>query len=205
MRKKVRFLFLLCGLSALPPLGMGAPFDWPILLPAILASKHDVVGIRPNVALAEIRSAAPNTSNGIEAFSGNKSFPQQFNPSNPCSIDGIIWVSAGGCYTTIAAALTALGSAPGTIVVPPGTWTTPSTIAMATSGQHIQCAGIGSTIISYTGGGQPQQSLILVHRLLGIRAMSISRSMAAPSRATQTSSLPLGRAAFTIRTFRTTA
>jgi len=88
----------------------------------------------------------------LSGLSALPTLSQGFNPSNPCSIDGIIWVSAGGCYTTIAAALTALGSAPGTIVVPPGTWTTPDTIAMTTSGQHIQCAGIGSTIISYTGG-----------------------------------------------------
>jgi hypothetical protein len=40
--------------------------------------------------MAGITSAGPNTSNGIEAFNGNKSFSEQFNPSNPCIIDGIM-------------------------------------------------------------------------------------------------------------------
>ncbi len=84
---------------------------------------------------------ALNTSNGAETVT-----------SGPCSNGGGIWVSPGGCYTTISDALAALGSAPGIIIVPPGTWTTSITLAVAANGQHIQCAGIGATIISYTGG-----------------------------------------------------
>ena len=76
----------------------------------------------------------------------------QTNSANQCPPSGLIWITAGGCYKTLEAAMSALGSAPGTIIVPPGTWTTSSTILMTTNGQHIQCAGIGSTVISYTGG-----------------------------------------------------
>ncbi len=150
--KRLKFVLLLCGLSALPTLSQGSRFDLQVSQPATLAANPNVVPILPNATIAGMKNTGRKTSNGPETVSANNSFSGQFNPSNPCSIDGIIWVSAGGCYTTIASALTALGSAPGTIVVPPGTWTTPATIAMTTSGQHIQCAGIGSTIISYTGG-----------------------------------------------------
>jgi hypothetical protein len=152
MLKRLTFLLLLCGLSALPTLSQESRLDSQISQPATTIGNPNVVVISPSATIAGITGTGPNTLNGTGIFSGNNIFSGQFNPSNPCSIDGIIWVSAGGCYTTIAAALIALGSAPGTIVVPPGTWTTPATIAMTASGQHIQCAGIGSTIISYTGG-----------------------------------------------------
>jgi hypothetical protein len=152
MLKRLTFLSLLCGLLALPMLSQRSRFDSQVSLPGTVAGNPNVAVISPNATNAEIKSAGPNSLNGTGTSSGNNSFSSQFNPSNPCSIDGIIWVSMGGCYTTIAAALTALGGAAGTIVVPPGIWTTPATIAMTTSGQHIQCAGIGSTIISYTGG-----------------------------------------------------
>jgi hypothetical protein len=152
MLKRLTFLLLLCGLLALPMLSQRSRFDPHVSQPGTVASNPIVAVISPNSMNAEITSTGPNSINGTGTSSANNSSSSQFNPSNPCSIDGIIWVSAGGCYTTIAAALTALGGAAGTIVVPPGTWTTPDTIAMTTSGQHIQCAGIGSTIISYTGG-----------------------------------------------------
>jgi hypothetical protein len=152
MMKRLTFLLLLCGLLALPMLSQRSRFDSQVAQPGTVAGNRNVAVILPNATNAEIEIAGPNSLNGSGTSSGYNSFSSQFNPSNPCSIDGIVWVSTGGCYTTIAAALTALGGAAGTIVVPPGTWTTPVTIAMTTSGQHIQCAGIGSTIISYTGG-----------------------------------------------------
>jgi hypothetical protein len=69
----------------------------------------------------------------------------------PCSIDQLVYVITGGCYTTIQAAITSLNGAAGTIIVPPGTWASASTITMTASGQHLLCSGISSTVISYTG------------------------------------------------------
>jgi hypothetical protein len=152
MLKRLTFLLLLCGLLALPTLSQGSRLDSQAAHPATVAGNPNVAVFSPNATIARFASTDPNTLDSTATFSGSHSFGGQFNPSNPCSIDGIIWVSTSGCYTTIAAALAALGSAAGTIVIPPGTWTTPATIAMTTSGQHIECAGIGSTIISYTGG-----------------------------------------------------
>ncbi len=86
--------------------------------------------------------------------------------NNPCSLGagtgtftGQIWVSVAGCYTTLNAALTALGTSAGTIYIPPGVWTLSSPITMQSSYQHIVGAGIGVTIIQlasstgYTGSG----------------------------------------------------
>ncbi len=43
-----------------------------------------------------------NTHSGTETFSGSSTL------TNPCAIDGLIYVSSGGCYTTISAAVAAL-------------------------------------------------------------------------------------------------
>jgi hypothetical protein len=54
-------------------------------------------------------------------------------PANPCSIDSLIWVSSGGCYTTISAAITAAtngGITAGTVMVPPGNYIISSTLAL---------------------------------------------------------------------------
>lgn len=152
MLKRLTCLLFLCVLFALPMLGQRFGFDSHVSQSGTVASNPSVALILPNSMNAGITSTGPIPLNGTGTSSANNSSSNQFNQSDPCSVDGIIRVSAGGCYTTIAAALTALGGEAGTIVVPPGTWATPATITMTTSGQHIQCAGIGSTIINYTGG-----------------------------------------------------
>lgn len=78
---------------------------------------------------------------------GNSNFEGSTNIS---SLNNFI-VVGGFLYPTVQSAVTALGSNPGTVIVPPGTWASTSGITITHSGQHIQCAGIGSTVISYTG------------------------------------------------------
>ncbi len=76
---------------------------------------------------------------------------ESLTTDNPCEMDGQIYLSLGGCYTSIQAAITALNGATGVIFVPPGIWSSASTITITASGQHLLCSGIGSTVISYTG------------------------------------------------------
>jgi hypothetical protein len=54
-----------------------------------------------------------------------------FTLSNPCAIDGMLYVSTAGCYTTISSAKAALAGKSGVIVIPPGyTETFPTAIAL---------------------------------------------------------------------------
>jgi len=120
---------------------------------------NPIIGsITGNAATASVVATATSATNitGPGAisgtFSGNATLTGQTTLTNPCSIDGLIYVSAGGCYTGLQAAITALGGVAGTIIVPPGTFSSASTITMTTGSQHIICSGMGSTVISYTGG-----------------------------------------------------
>lgn len=68
------------------------------------------------------------------------------------SVDGVIIVDGTTYAKTdvgIQAALTAAGA--GTVFLGPGTYTLAAAVTMTTSGQHLQCAGIKSTTLSYTG------------------------------------------------------
>lgn len=61
-------------------------------------------------------------------------------------VDGVTYAKTD---VGIQAALAAAGA--GTVFIGPGTYTLGAAITMTTSGQHLQCAGIKSTTLSYTG------------------------------------------------------
>jgi hypothetical protein len=88
-----------------------------------------------------------------DIYQVNQNEKDQLGNVTSCSLNGLIYVTTGGCYTTLQAAITALGSSPGTVIVPPGTFTTTSTTTLTASDQHIIGSGMGSSVISYTGGG----------------------------------------------------
>lgn len=72
---------------------------------------------------------------------------------NPSSLNNFIYVDGVKYAKTdvgVQAALAAAGA--GTVVLGPGSYSFASTVTMNTSGQHLLCSGIGSTVIIYTGG-----------------------------------------------------
>jgi hypothetical protein len=73
------------------------------------------------------------TWTGNPTLSGNWLFTGDSTLTNPCAIDGIVYVSPSGCYTTIAAAITAAtnsGTTAGTVVIGPGSYSLTSTLVL---------------------------------------------------------------------------
>jgi hypothetical protein len=99
------------------------------------------------------------TLSGNNTWAGQNTFVGQFTATNPCAIDGLIYVSTAGCYTNIQSAINALNNLPGTVIVPPGNFNITTPIVMENivgsspinNSQHIICAGIWATTITYTG------------------------------------------------------
>jgi hypothetical protein len=121
-----------------------------------LLKAEDIIGGAGDSGIATTNVPLLNGNNsftGTNAHSGIETFSGQSILTNPCTIDGLIYVSVGGCYTTLQAAITALSTSPGTVIVPPGTFATTSTTTLTSSDQHIVCSGMGSSVISYTGSG----------------------------------------------------
>lgn len=72
-----------------------------------------------------------DTFSNQASIGGAKTFTSSFSATNPCSIDGLIFVSTGGCYTTVQAAINALPSGTpggGTVIIPPGTYACPTSL-----------------------------------------------------------------------------
>jgi hypothetical protein len=150
--KKLAVIALSYVLLALPAFGQGPRIDPPMEPQATPTANSNPGVFAANTRISGISSAAANVNDVTETSNGLKPASDPTSVSTTCASNGLISVITHGCYPTIGAALHALGSAPGTIVVPPGTWITSNTLMMNGNGQHILCAGIGATIISYTGG-----------------------------------------------------
>ena len=84
-----------------------------------------------------------NTHIGSETFNGHTII------TNPCTIDGMIYVSRGGCYTGLQEAMTAAGNG-NTIYIPAGTFNV-NTSLLPLQGQTIECAGRNATFLNWRG------------------------------------------------------
>jgi hypothetical protein len=150
--KKLVFLLLYSALSALPTPSQLSRIELSIAQQATTQANSRRGVVSQDAKISAIWNAMANATD-VGGISKNiNSSSNLTDTTNPCPNDGRIWASTGGCFTTIGSALQALGSTSGTIIVPPGTWTTADTLTINGNGQHILCGGIGSTIISYTGG-----------------------------------------------------
>lgn len=107
------------------------------------------------LSLASPTSILPlnNTFSGNNSFNGNSVFAGQFSAANPCSIDGLIWVSGAGCFQTVQAAITAMPATGGicnanaacVAILPPGTYVGPTLSTIPNYSAFI-CMGIADPL-----------------------------------------------------------
>lgn len=125
-----------------------------ILAAPLVAKEHDFTLYPPSVPAAHIVEADPPQTNTFCAANLSCSVTGAWSFSNPCTIGGFIYVSTGGCYTTVSAAIASFsGGLCGTVYIPSGSFNGNITINNATctptgqSGITLQGAGRRSTIL----------------------------------------------------------
>jgi hypothetical protein len=102
---------------------------------------------------------------GASDAEANKVMPSDAVPSQPATANDIVPTTTsnlnsilfvdGTKYKSIQAAVDALDGKPGWVIVPPGKYVSTSPIVLKNDNQHLQCAGIGATLIQYSGGTTP--------------------------------------------------
>jgi hypothetical protein len=107
------------------------------ILIASVAGPHRTVGFI-STSIPSLHGTSPALAEdpkfpGNPVFSRSRDLSAAVTTANACSIDTLIWVSSGGCYTTIPAAITAAtngGTTAGTVIVPAGNYPIGSTLAL---------------------------------------------------------------------------
>jgi hypothetical protein len=134
------------------------PANAGIAMVGLTDSTHNLAVYGPT--LIHISTGTVSVNEAWAIASGLQPYSNTCSVGQLCTVSGAFstfafntpYVQGGIGYSTVQAAINALGTSPGTVIVPPGTWSSTSTITMTNSGQHLQCAGIKSTTIAYTGG-----------------------------------------------------